>query len=493
MKLKAATQLETPLFDTLLKHVDTNPIAFHIPGHKGGKGMDPAFRDFIGENALKIDLINIAPLDDLHHPKAAIAEAERLAADAFRADETFFSVQGTSSAIMAMIMGVVGPNEKIIVPRNVHKSVMSALVLTGAHPVFIHPEFDETYGIAHGITASAVERALELHPDTKAVLVINPTYFGVAGDLERIVAVAHAQDVPVLVDEAHGVHLPFHDELPLSAMQAGADVAATSVHKLGGSMTGSSILNVRRGLVSPERIHAMLSMITTTSTSYLLLASLDAARRQLATKGEAMNNRALSLARTARSAINNMPHLSVYGHAELHSESTYALDETKVLVSVRELGITGFEIEKYLREKHQIEVEMSDLLNVLFIVTSADDESTIQALIDAMRDVVSVYNTSDNDSLSIMLPEIPPLALSPRDAFYEETETIPLENAVGRISAEFIMVYPPGIPIIIPGELITASTLEYIVANIEAGLPVQGLEDESLQMIKVIQQTKAIR
>jgi len=188
-----------------------------------------------------------------------------------------------------------------------------------------------------------------------------------------------------------------------------------------------------------------------------------------------------------------MPHLSVYGHAELHSESTYALDETKVLVSVRELGITGFEIEKYLREKHQIEVEMSDLLNVLFIVTSADDESTIQALIDAMRDVVSVYNTSDNDSLSIMLPEIPPLALSPRDAFYEETETIPLENAVGRISAEFIMVYPPGIPIIIPGELITASTLEYIVANIEAGLPVQGLEDESLQMIKVIQQTKAIR
>lgn len=493
MKIKELTQLDTPIFDTLKAHVDNEPIAFHIPGHKAGKGMDEAFRNYIGENALKIDLINIAPLDDLHHPKAAIAQAEKLAAEAFHADATFFSVQGTSSAIMAMIMGVVGPNEKIIVPRNVHKSVMSALILTGAHPVFIHPEFDETYGIAHGITASAVERALDLHPDTKAVLVINPTYFGVAGDLERIVDVAHARQVPVLVDEAHGVHLAFHDELPLSAMQAGADVAATSVHKLGGSLTGSSVVNVRRGLVSPERIHAMLSMITTTSTSYLLLASLDAARRRLATQGKERLEQALELSRYARTELQKLPFLSVYGHEELHSESTYALDETKLLVSVRSLGVTGFDVEKYLRETHNIEVEMSDLSNVLFIITSADDAYSINALIEAMKDVVNRFRHEAKPYDGLLLPDIPPLALSPRDAFYEETEVINLRDAIGRISAEFLMVYPPGIPIIIPGELITESSLTYVLANIEAGLPVQGLQDESLTTIRVIQQTKAIR
>ena len=304
---------------TGVKHAQNNPIQFHIPGHKKGAGIDPAFRNFIGDNALSIDLINIGPLDDLHSPKGIIKEAQDLAAEAFGADFTFFSVQGTSGAIMTMIMAVCGPGEKIIVPRNVHKSVMSAVVLSGAIPIFIHPEIDENLGISHGITMESVEHALEQHPDAKGLLVINPTYFGVAADLRKIVEIAHSYNVPVLVDEAHGVHIHFHDSLPLSAMQAGADVAATSVHKLGGLMTQSSILNIREGLVSAKRVQSILSMLTTTSTSYLLLASLDVARRRLVTEGKELIEKTISLAQSIRSRVNEIDHLYCVGEEILQT------------------------------------------------------------------------------------------------------------------------------------------------------------------------------
>ena len=270
----------TPLFTSLIEHAQKNPIPFHIPGHKKGLGMNQEFRDFVGKNALSIDLINIAPLDDLHHPKGIIKAAQELAADAFGADHTFFSVQGTSGAIMTMILSVCGPGDKLIVPRNVHKSVLSAIIFAGAIPVFIHPSMDKKLGISHGISTAAVKTALEKHPDAKGLVVINPTYFGMACHLEEIVRLCHSYRIPVLVDEAHGVHIHFHEDLPMSAMQAGADMAATSVHKLGGSLTQSSILNVREGLVSAKRVRSVISMLTTTSTSYLLLSSLDTARKR---------------------------------------------------------------------------------------------------------------------------------------------------------------------------------------------------------------------
>lgn len=236
-----------------------------------------------------------------------------MAAEAFGADETFFSVQGTSGAIMTMILTICGPGDKILVPRNVHKSIMSAIVFAGAIPVFIHPEVDKELGISHGISVESVEKALDAHPDAKGLLVINPTYFGLAADLKRIVELSHKKGIPVVVDEAHGVHIHFHDSLPVSAMQAGADMAATSVHKLGGSMTQSSILNVKEGLVSTKRVQSILSMLTTTSTSYPLLASLDTARRQLAIHGEDLIGDAIRLAKDTRKRINAIPHIRCVG------------------------------------------------------------------------------------------------------------------------------------------------------------------------------------
>jgi arginine decarboxylase len=488
-------QKETPLFTGLLTHMRKNPIQFHIPGHKKGAGMDEQFRKFIGENALAIDLINIGPLDDLHHPHGMIKEAQSLAADAFGADYTYFSVQGTSGAIMTMIMAVCSPGDKIIVPRNVHKSVTSAIIFSGATPVFIHPELDDELGISHGITPESVERALEVNPDAKGVLVINPTYFGIAADLKKIVEIAHEYEVPVLVDEAHGVHIHFHDRLPMSAMQAGADMAATSVHKLGGSLTQSSVLNVKSKLVSPERVQSIFSMLTTTSTSYLLLASLDVARKQLVMRGHELIEESLRLADQTRKKINQIPYLRCAGEEILGSDATFDFDPTKLIISVKDLGITGYDVEVWLRENYNIEVELSDLYNILCIVTHGDTEKETNLLVTALTELSEAHKQTEKrkNHVTVNVPDIPLLALSPRDAFYAESESIPLTDAAGRISAEFVMVYPPGIPIFMPGEIISEDNIEYIYTNIEAGLPVQGPEDESLKNIRVIKEFKAFR
>lgn len=481
------SQFETPLFSGLLEHAKKNPIQFHIPGHKKGAGIDPEFRNFIGENALSIDLINIAPLDDLHHPRGMIKRAQDLAAEAFGADHTFFSVQGTSGAIMTMIMAVCGPGDKIIIPRNAHKSIMSAIVFSGAIPIFIHPEIDKQLGISHGITTDAVAKTLKENPDAKGLLVINPTYFGFVGDLKQIVELAHSYHIPVLVDEAHGVHIHYHEDLPLSAMQAGADMAATSVHKLGGSMTQSSILNVKEGLVSPKRVQTVLSMLTTTSTSYLLLASLDVARKRLATEGKELLDRTIALAQSIRQRVNKIENLYCVGEEILGTKATFDYDPTKLIISVKNLGLTGHDVEKWLREKYNIEVELSDLYNILCLITPGDTETEADKLVSALEDLSREFRDySKTVHAEVILPDIPVLALSPREAFYSETELIPFAESEGRIIAEFVMVYPPGIPIFIPGEIITKENLIYIQKNLEAGLPVQGPEDPELKMIRVI-------
>ncbi|MCC3372939.1 aminotransferase class I/II-fold pyridoxal phosphate-dependent enzyme [Cohnella sp. REN36] len=483
----------TPLFDALRRHAEQNPVQFHIPGHKKGAGMDPEFRSFIGQNVLDIDLINIAPLDDLHQPVGVILEAQKLAADAFGADATFFSVQGTSSAIMAMILSVCGNGDKIIVPRNVHKSILSAIIFAGARPVFLSPVRDRNLGIDHGVTTRSVRRALERHPDAAAVLVINPTYFGVCANLKEIVDLVHEYDVPVLVDEAHGALIHFSDELPLSAMQAGADMAATSVHKLGGSMTQSSVLNVRAGRVNIQRVQTILSLLTTTSTSYPLLASLDTARRQLALHGRELAARTVALAQQARQAVNEIPGLYSFGEDLLGDEATFDYDPTKLTIHVRHLGITGYDAENWLREHHNIEVELSDMYNILCLVTPGDDASSIDLLLSALRQLSETHrHTGEVRELVVTIPEIPHLSLTPRDAFYGETEVVPFRESAGRIIAEFIYVYPPGIPILLPGEVISQENIDYIVDHLEVGLPVKGPEDRTVENVKVIVEETAI-
>lgn len=485
----------TPLFTAVKNHAASKPVQFHIPGHKQGRGSDEEFRQFIGDNALSIDLINIAPLDDLHQPTGVIEEAQALAADAFGADYTYFSVQGTSGAIMTMILSTCSPGDKIIIPRNIHKSIMSAIIFSGAKPVFVSPARDENLGIDHGITTSSVKRALDRHPDAKAVLVINPTYFGLCADLKEIVELAHSRHVPVLVDEAHGVLIHFHDDLPISAMEAGADMSATSVHKLGGSMTQSSVLNlnVKNGFVNSQRVQTIFSMLTTTSTSYVLLSSLDTSRRNLALNGQAIAQRVIDLAQYARKEINTLPGLYCFGEEILGGEATYDLDPTKLTIHVRHLGITGYETENWLREHYNLEVELSDMYNILCLVTPGDKEDTVDILLSALRELSDTYYlVNQAHELVIKIPEIPLLSINPREAFYGDTEIIPFKESADRIIAEFIYVYPPGIPILLPGEVISQDNIDYIIDHIEVGLPVKGPEDRYIHNIKVIVETDAI-
>ncbi|MGW8957229.1 aminotransferase class I/II-fold pyridoxal phosphate-dependent enzyme [Paenibacillus sp. NPDC055715] len=488
-------QSNTPLFTALKKHAQSNPVQFHIPGHKKGVGADPEFREFMGDNAFSIDMINIAPLDDLHQPSGVIEEAQKLAAEAFGADYTYYSVQGTSGAIITMIMSICLPGDKIIVPRNVHKSIMSAIILSGAKPVFVSPVSDENLGIHHGITTKSVRRALERHPDAKGVLVINPTYYGVCADLKEIVDLAHSYNVPVLVDEAHGVLIHFHPDLPMSAMEAGADMSATSVHKLGGSLTQSSILNVntKNGYVNPQRVQTIFSMLTTTSTSYILLASLDTSRRNLALNGYEIAQRALDLAEHCRAEVNKIEGLYCFGSEILGTEATYNYDATKITIHIRHLGLTGYDVENWLRENYNIEVELSDMYNILCLVTPGDTKEDIEILLKALRELASKhYSTGQQHELDVKIQDIPQLSLIPRDAFYGDTEVVPFKESAGRIIAEFIYVYPPGIPILLPGEVISQDNIDYIVDHVEVGLPVKGPEDRTVHQVKVIVETDAI-
>lgn len=483
---EAEDQDRTPLFSLLRAHASRRPVQFHIPGHKAGRGMDPEFREYVGDPTLGIDLINIAPLDDLHHPVGRIDEAQRLAARAFHADYSFFSVQGTSGAIMTMILSSVGPGDEILLPRNIHKSVLSAVILSGARPYFLQPEVDPLLGIAHGVRAEDVRDALDRHPGIRAVLLINPTYFGVAADLRKIAEFAHARGVLVLVDEAHGAHTSFHPALPLSAMEAGCDLAATSMHKLGGSLTQSAILHVREGLIRARHVHAILSMLTTTSTSYLLLASLDAARRQLATRGRELLDRAITLAEDARLRLNEIPGVYCPGREILQSSATYALDPLKLTIRVAGLGLSGYEAENRLRDEFNIEVELSDLYNVLCIVSFGDRQEDIDRLVEAVAAIAKDALRRGGEPSRILASSTPVLAMNPRDAFYSKTEIVSLRMAVGRTIADMIMVYPPGIPILLPGEIVTLDNVLYIEENLKAGLPVQGPDDPTIATVRVV-------
>lgn len=479
-------QSQTPLFSALRAHAERHPIQFHIPGHKTGIAMDPEFRKFIGDRALSIDLINIGPLDDLHHPTGIIDQAQKLAAKAFGADATFFSVQGTSGAIMAMIMAVVGPGDEILVPRNIHTSVLSAIILSGARPYFLQPEVDLQLGIAHGVRVESVVEGLQRHPHVKAVLLINPTYFGVATDLRAIAEIAHERGVVVLVDEAHGVHTHFHELLPPSAMESGCDLAATSVHKLGGSLTQSSVLNVREGLVRARHVHSILSLLTTTSTSYILLASLDAARRQLAMHGREMLDRAMMIAQDARERLNQIPGIYCFGKEILQSSATFAFDPLKLTIRVADIGLSGFEVEVILRETYNIEVELSDLYNVLCVISFGDTKSNIDSLITAIQEIAKRELLQHHHKINIVVPSTPVLAMNPRDAFYADTEVVRLQDSIGRIIADVIKVYPPGIPVLLPGEVVTVDNVEYIEENLRAGLPVQGPDDPTIATVRVV-------
>ncbi|MGI9952738.1 aminotransferase class I/II-fold pyridoxal phosphate-dependent enzyme [Moorellaceae bacterium AZ2] len=481
-------QTRTPIFTALKQYVNDGVLPFHVPGHKQGRAL-AELREYVGEKVLAMDLTCMPDLDNICNPRGVIREAEELTAAAYGADHAFFLVNGTTSGIQAMILALCKPGDKIIIPRNAHRSALGGLILSGARPIYIEPEINSDYGISMGVTPEKVERALNEHPDARAVFIISPNYYGTVPPLAEIVKIAHRYDVPVLVDEAHGAHLKFHPALPLSSMEAGADLAAVSAHKLAGSLTQSSFLLAQGGRVDPKHLKAVLNISQTTSPSYILLASLDVARKQMALYGRVLLDRTLEIAGWVRQELARIEGLRVMGEEVTGLPGCSDLDPTKITVNVQELGLSGYEMEALLRQQYGIQVELSDLYNVLLLISIGDDWEMAGRLVAAFQDIARRRSPKNVVRFCPPLPAIPRMLVSPREAFYGQTHSIELEYAEGEISAEAITAYPPGIPLICPGEIITREVIDYVNLLKKEHADLQGPEDPELKYIRVLKDT----
>lgn len=483
--LKIIDQNRAPLFEAMKEYHKRNVVPFDVPGHKHGIGIRE-MTDYFGKTMLELDVNAMKCLDNICNPIGVIKEAEDLAAKAYGAEHAFFLVNGTTSGVQAMIMSVCEPGDKIILPRNAHKSAVTALILSGAVPIYIQPEVNEDLGIAMGVSVKEIEKTIEEHHDARAIFLINPTYYGATSDLKSIVRIAHENEMAVLVDEAHGAHMKFHDELPIEAMDAGADMCAVSTHKTGGSLTQSSLLLLREGLVDAKTVKTTLNLTQTTSASYLLMGSLDVARKQLATRGKEMLERVLELSRWARYEINKIEGLYAFGKELVGSPGVFNFDETKLGVNVRSLGITGFEAYDILRDEYNIQVELADMYNVLAIVSLGDTKESLTALVEALKDISIKHRENEEIKLTKGILKNPEVIVSPRDAYYSRKKIVRLEDAVGEVSGESIMAYPPGIPVVTPGERISKEMIEYVKALKEEKSLLQGTEDPYVEYIKVL-------
>jgi arginine/lysine/ornithine decarboxylase len=479
---------EAPLLEGVLAYQRRGILPFSTPGHKLGFGADEELRETFGERTFLSDIPLGGGVGDTHFGGEALRVAEAMAADAWGADRSFFLLNGSTAGNHAFLLATVRPGDKVIVSRDLHKSLLVALILTGAVPIYLAPRLHPELNVGLGISIEEVAATLERHPDTKLIVLVSPSYCGVASDLEGITAVSHAKGIPVYVDEAWGPHFHFHPALPSSAMASGADGAVTSIHKVLGGLTQAAILNVCADLVDPDRVRTTVGMVQTTSPSVLVLASIDAARRQMALQGQAMLERTIALAENARRRLQGLPGISVLDADRLGID---AFDLTKLVIDVHGLGITGYEAEDALRNRFGVGPEMSDLVGVVCLITIGDTEASIERLVGAFATLssehcgVSGTRRADRRSSGAAVATAE-LAMSPRDAFFSPSRAIPLNEASGEISSELVIPYPPGIPVLAPGEVITDEKVAYLDEGVAHGMYISGPADPKLRTIRVV-------
>lgn len=477
------SQERAPIYEALQEFRKMRVVPFDVPGHKRGRG-NPELAMLLGDRCVNMDVNSMKPLDNLCHPVSVIREAEELAAEAFGAAYAFLMVGGTTSAVQSMILTVAKRGEKIILPRNVHRSVMGAMVLCGAVPVYVNPDSDVELGIPLGMSVASVKKAIQDNPDAKAILVNNPTYYGICSDLRAIVQLAHQNGMYCIADEAHGTHFYFGDGLPISAMEAGADMAAVSMHKSGGSLTQSSMLligpNIQEGYV-----RQIINLTQTTSASYLLLSSLDISRRNLALRGKETFAEVIRLAEYARREINLIGGYYAYSKEICNGDSVYDFDVTKLSVNTLNIGLAGIEVYDLLRDEYGIQIEFGDLGNILAYISIGDRPMDIERLVSALSEVRRRFGKTKTNLFTQEYIE-PDVCVSPQEAFYAEKESLPIDATEGRICSEFVMCYPPGIPILAPGERITKKILEYIAYAKAKGCSMTGTEDAAIERLNVL-------
>ncbi|HHW47801.1 MAG TPA: aminotransferase class I/II-fold pyridoxal phosphate-dependent enzyme [Clostridiaceae bacterium] len=462
-------KLNAPLYQSVRKYAASKPVPFHMPGHKLGRGLP----DDVGRELLSLDVTEIPGMDNLHAPEGVIREAQELAAKAFGADKTYFLVNGSSSGIHAMIMALCKPGDKLIVSRDCHKSVIAAMILAGVRPVYVLPEFNSDFAISETVDVLKLTKAIELNPDAAGVLITRPNYYGICSDVERIAKVVHSRNMVLMVDEAHGAHLGFSSCLPKSAMEAGADICVQSAHKTLPALTQGAYLHVKSRKVDIDRLEFFLDLLQTTSPSYIIMSMLDIARCIMDEKGAGLLKKLLAGINSLETLIDECPGMRLLKEKDIRGGS---LDKTRMVINLKEFGRTGYETEKILRDTYNIQVEMSDFYNIVCITTVADEAAELESLGISLADLSASFRKKeplpDKYAKKMQLPE---QAMELKDIKNAKCTKLPLSKAAGRISRSIVTPYPPGIPLVCPGEIIMEETVEYVYNIIEFGGKVNGL------------------
>ena len=476
-------QRRAPIYEALEQFRKMRVVPFDVPGHKHGRG-NPELTAFLGQQCMDVDVNSMKPLDNLCHPVSVIREAELLAAEAFGASNAFLMVGGTTSSVQSMVLTACKRGDEIILPRNVHRSVINALVLCGAIPVYVNPEVDQRLGISLGMTRESVQKAIKEHPNAVAVLVNNPTYYGICSDLRAIVDMAHKAGMLCLADEAHGTHFYFGNGLPISAMEAGADMASVSMHKSGGSLTQSSLLLTGPN-VHPGYVRQIINLTQTTSGSYLLMSSLDISRRNLALRGRQVFHKVADMAEYAREEINAIGGYYAFGRELRNGNSVFDFDSTKLSVHTLDIGLAGIEVYDILRDEYDIQIEFGDIGNILAYLSIGDRPQELERLVSALAEIRRRFQ---KDGSGLLKQEYidPTVVTSPQEAFYADKISLPLRETEGRVCSEFVMCYPPGIPVLAPGERITGEILDYIEYAKSKGCSMTGPEDPDILRLNVL-------
>jgi arginine decarboxylase len=488
---KRTDQSALPFVQDLIRRVERPGVSFHMPGHKQAVPAHPLLRKLLGEAAFRADLSEIGGIDYLHAPRGALRRAQQLAAQAVGADRTFFLVNGSTVGNQAAVLSVVRDGQKVLVPRNSHCSVFGALALAGAVPVYVVPSVHPLVGEPVAVDAGAAAAVAEAASGLAALHLTSPDYYGCSPDLAAFRRLARRHGIPFLVDEAHGAHFSFHKRLPTSAIRAGADLVVQSTHKTAGSLTQSSMLHWRKGRVDPSAVQQVLALLQSSSPSALLTASLDAARALMATQGETLLVQALALADQARAEIRTIPDLWCLGDDLVGKGGVAAYDPTKLLVRVADLGLTGFDAAQWLGRHRGVEVELANRWIIVCSITFADSEATVARLLAALRDLVRTRRKPagkhpNRPSLDTPWPGLPRVAVGLREAHFASTKRVAFRAAISRICAEPVIPYPPGIPVLLPGEIIEAQIAAYIRDLMVNGASITGPEDLTLRHIRVI-------
>ncbi|WP_031024386.1 aminotransferase class I/II-fold pyridoxal phosphate-dependent enzyme [Streptomyces sp. NRRL WC-3725] len=478
-----------PVLEALQEFRRRGDVAYGPPGHKQGRGTDPRVAEILGLDVFRADVLSLNGLDDRRQSQGVLEQAQELMADAVGAEHAFFSTCGSSLSVKTAMCSVAGPGEKLLLSRNAHKSVIAAVIINGVEPIWVHPKFDAERHMAHPPEADDVRNRLREHPDAKGMLLITPTDWGTCADVRAVADACHASDVPLIVDEAWGAHLPFHPDLPAWGMDADADLVVTSVHKMGGAIEQSSVFHLQHDRVSPTVLKQREDLLGTTSASSLVYATLDGWRRQMVEQGHGLLDAALHRAERIRARLRELTGLRVMGGEIIEEGLAAEFDPLKIVVDVRDLGISGMQAAEWLRANCHIDVGGSDTCRISASITHSDDEETEKLLVESVSSLVERADTIERQP-AVHLPEPHALELEqavlPRDAFFGPAEQVPAERAVGRVAAETISPYPPGVPVVAPGEVITAEVVDYLRSGVAHGFLVPDAADSSLKTFRVV-------